>query len=181
MTKLWQPNPALLYHLSEDATISQFAPRPHPRKPEHPPIVWAIQGSLVANYLLPRDCPRICMRCDQQTSPDDQTRFFGLSNAQTIIAIEHAWLDRIRATTLYAYAFEQADFELADAAAGYWISFRHVDPIAMHPIDDLLGQLVSLGVELHVMPNLWRLHDSVAQSSLQFSMIRMRNATARSE
>ena len=117
----------------------------------------------------------------QQTSPDDQTRFFGLSNAQTIIAIEHAWLDRIRATTLYAYAFEQADFELADAAAGYWISFRHVDPIAMHPIDDLLGQLVSLGVELHVMPNLWRLHDSVAQSSLQFSMIRMRNATARSE
>ncbi len=181
MSRLWQPNPAALYHLSEDATISQFTPRPHPRQPEHQPLVWAIQGSHVGNYLLPRDCPRICLRCDQHTSAEDQVRFFGFSTAQTIIAVEHAWLARIRATSLYAYEFSQANFALSDAAAGYWISLSTVAPITMHPIDDLLGQLIGLGVELRLMPNLWHLHKAVAQSTLQFSMIRMRNAQPSSE
>ncbi|KPL90658.1 DUF6886 family protein [Herpetosiphon geysericola] len=181
MAKLWQPQSEALYHLSEDATISQFTPRPHPRQAEHPDLVWAIQGSHVVNYLLPRDCPRICIRCDQHTSPADQTRFFGLSTAPTIIAVEHIWLERIRSTKLYAYEFSQADFQQSDPAAGYWISLRTVRPGALHPIDDLLGQLVGLGVELHIMPNLWRLQQAVAQSTLQFSMIRMRNAQPSSE
>jgi hypothetical protein len=33
------------------------------------------------------------------------------------------------------------------------------------------------GVELRVLPTLWPLRDAVLESSLQFSMIRMRNAT----
>ncbi len=181
MAKLWQPQPEALYHLSEDATISQFTPRPHPRQAEHPDLVWAIQGSHVVNYLLPRDCPRICIRCDQHTSAADQARFFGLSTAATIIAVEQAWFERIRATTLYAYQFSQAYFEQSDAAAGYWISLSTVTPQALHSIEDLLGQLVGLGVELRIMPNLWRLQQAVAQSTLQFSMIRMRNAQPSSE
>lgn len=181
MTKWWQPKPEALYHLSEDATISQFTPRPHPRQAEHPNLVWAIQGSHVVNYLLPRDCPRICIRCDQHTNAAHQARFFGLSTAATIIAVEQAWLERIRSTKLYAYEFSQVNFELSDAAAGYWMSLSTVKPQALHPIDDLLGQLLGLGVELRIMPNLWRLQQAVAQSTLQFSMIRMRNAQPSSE
>jgi hypothetical protein len=47
------------------------------------------------------------------------------------------------------------------------------------PIDDLLAELISHNVELRVMPSLWKLHDAVVDSSLQFSIIRMRNAQPR--
>jgi hypothetical protein len=43
----------------------------------------------------------------------------------------------------------------------------------------VLHALRSRRVELRLMPNLWSLHDAVASSTLQFSMIRMRNAAPR--
>ena len=48
------------------------------------------------------------------------------------------------------------------------------------PWDHLPGALLARNVELRIMPELWKLHDGIAASSMQFSIIRMRNAQPRS-
>jgi hypothetical protein len=45
--------------------------------------------------------------------------------------------------------------------------------------DDPVSELLQRGVKLRIVPNLWPLRDAVVASSLQFSMIRMRNALPR--
>ena len=42
--------------------------------------------------------------------------------------------------------------------------------------DDLILELLNRGVELRIVPSLWPLRDEVVKSTLQFSLIRMRNA-----
>jgi hypothetical protein len=49
----------MLYHFSEDPTITRFDPRPHPSHPALPPAVWAIDRERAPMYFFPRDCPRI--------------------------------------------------------------------------------------------------------------------------
>jgi hypothetical protein len=50
----------------------------------------------------------------------------------------------------------------------------------MDVIDDVLGELARRRVEARFMPDLWALRDAVVSSTLQFSVIRMRNANPRS-
>jgi hypothetical protein len=57
------------------------------------------------------------------------------------------------------------------------VSRLSVKPLSVRVVDDCLSELVSRGVEVRVLPNLWDLHDAVARSTLAYSMIRMRNAT----
>jgi hypothetical protein len=52
-------------------------------------------------------------------------------------------------------------------------------PVGVEVVDDPVAELQQRGVELRVVPNLWPLRDAVVESSLQFSMIRMRNALPR--
>jgi len=54
-----------------------------------------------------------------------------------------------------------------------------VEPVRVEVFDDLVGELRKRGAELRLVPNLWPLRDAVVASSLQFSMIRMRNALPR--
>nr|WP_181909618.1 DUF6886 family protein [Paenibacillus taihuensis] len=49
-------------------------------------------------------------------------------------------------------------------------------PISVERMDDLLGSLVDAGVELRVTPGLKQLRDAVVDSTVGFSMIRMKNA-----
>ena len=51
-----------------------------------------------------------------------------------------------------------------------------VAPVRVEAIDDPIGELVRLGIELRVIPSLWPLHDAVVASTLVFSAVRMRNA-----
>jgi len=66
-----------------------------------------------------------------------------------------------------------------DAGAGYYVSREAVSPQGVTPITDLLAELTRRDVELRVTPSLWPLRDAVAASTLQFSIIRMRNAAPR--
>jgi hypothetical protein len=43
-------------------------------------------------------------------------------------------------------------------------------------VDDVVSELHRRGVDLRIVTNLWPLRDSVLESTLLFSMIRMRNA-----
>ena len=52
-------------------------------------------------------------------------------------------------------------------------------PALVEIFDDLIAELLRRGVELRFVPSLWQLRDVVVASSLEFSLIRMRNALPR--
>lgn len=171
-----------LYHISDHPNIPLFEPRPP--APNHPlgidrPVVWAIGERLLHNYLLPRDCPRVTFYARAGSDPADVARLLGHTAARHVVAIESGWLDAVRDAKLHLYEFSPDGFELVDEGAGYYISYAAVRPVAVTAIADPLGELARRGIELRVTPSLWPLHDAVAASSLQFSIIRMRNARPR--
>ena len=166
-----------LFHVSEEAGIERFDPRPAPTVDR--PVVWAVSEPRLRNYLLPRDCPRVTYFAGANTSPADVERFLGASPA--VVAIEAVWFDRVRRTRLFCYELPAESFRCVDACAGYYHSEAAVVPTRVEPIDDLLGALLSRGVELRVTPSLWPLHDAAIGSTLSFSIIRMRNAAPRPE
>jgi hypothetical protein len=63
-----------------------------------------------------------------------------------------------------------------DEGAGYYISRRAAVPLSETKIDDILGALLEHNIELRIMASLWELREAVIHSTLQFSIIRMRNA-----
>lgn len=173
--------PEVLYHISDDPAITSFEPRPAPTA-QHAlpgPVVWAIDAQHKHNYLLPRDCPRVTFYALPESTPTDVERFLGTSSATYVIAIETGWLARVRSERLYVYELPGTHFTLFDAGAGYYIASTPIVPRAIVPLDDLLSALLQHHVELRIMPSLWKLHDAIIASSLQFSIIRMRNALPR--
>jgi len=168
---------AALFHFSEDPTILRFEPRPRPTDPGAPPVVWAIDEEHAPHYYVPRDCPRVCFWARPDSSPSDVARFFGHTTARKIIAIESSWLERVRNACLYRYQLPADGFSLVDEPAGYYGSTEPVAPLSIEPMRDLLGRLVESGVELRITPSLSPLRNALVAATLDFSMIRMGNAT----
>lgn len=168
-----------LFHVSDDAAIARFEPRPSPSTDAGVigTAVWALAEPFLPNYLLPRDCPRICFRACERTTPEDRERFLGA--AQVVVAFEASWLDRVRTARLALYEMPPETFVDAHQEAGYWISRESVVPLRMTIVDDVLGTLVATGAEVRVLQDFWPLSDAVAGSSLRFSIIRKRNARPR--
>jgi hypothetical protein len=162
-----------LYHFSEDPDIRTFEPRTG-RLPEA--YVWAIDEWHAPMYYFPRDCPRACFWPGQQTSSDDRERWFGGIDAKMVIAVEAAWLDRIRSTKLYRYTLPDNGFALHDATAGHWVNRNPVNPLGVEPVGDLLTALRASDVELRITPSLRDLWSRVIASTLEFSGTRLRNA-----
>ena len=165
----------MLFHVSEEPGIGRFEPRPSPYTDE--PVVWAIDAARLRNYLLPRDCPRVTYYAGPETTVADVERFLGSSPA--VIAIESAWFERLRSGRLYCYHLPPETFACIDECAGYFVSREPVVPARVQVVDDLLAALLGRGVELRLVPDLWSLRDAVVSSTLQFSLIRMRNALPR--
>ena len=63
--------------------------------------------------------------------------------------------------------------------AGYGISRQAVTPLGVERVEDVMERLAKLGVDVPVLRDIWPLADAVAGSSLQFSIIRKRNAGSR--
>src|SRR5262249_35729880 len=97
-----------------------------------------------------------------------------------VIAVECAWLERLRSCRLFCYQMPPETFACIDEWAGYFVSRRPVVPAKVQVVDDVLAALLGCGVELRFVPNLWPLRDAVVASTLRFSLIRMRNALPRS-
>lgn len=101
-----------LFHFSEEAHITHFAPRPvaipSPRPPRmewlNGPLVWAIDEAHQGLYLLPRDCPRILMWPTPSTSAPDRRRWLGDSTARMVAHVEAGWMARSAAARLFRYA-----------------------------------------------------------------------------
>ena len=172
---------SMLYHVSEEPNIERFEPRLPQRSDVSPiePVVWAIDEEHIHNYLLPRDCPRVTFYALPSSALADIERLLMGTSARFVVTIEAYWLPVVQRTRLYCYDLPPDTFEVADVGAGYYVSREAVVPQAVTPITDALIELTRRDVELRVTPSLWPLHDAVAASTLQFSIIRMRNAAPR--
>jgi hypothetical protein len=171
------PQPRL-FHISEQPGISIFTPRPSPSHFENitGSVVFAISDQLLHNYLLPRDCPRVTFYAGTNTTDADKQKFIGNTTSNHVVAVESGWYQQIKETTLYCYEFLSDDFMLIDECAGYYVSYKPVVPIAVTVIDDIMAALLNRDIELRFMPSLIDIADATRNSSLQFSLIRMRNA-----
>lgn len=164
-----------LFHVSEEANLSVFHPRRLEGTSVSEPVVWAIDDPHLVNYLLPRDCPRVTFASGSQTSASDGARFFP-AGLRRVVAIEADWLARAMDVVLYIYDLPAQTFELFDASAGYWLSREQVQPLGVTALPSALLEIARRGAEVRVLERLWPLHEAVVSSTLEFSMIRMRNA-----
>jgi hypothetical protein len=110
------------------------------------------------------------------STPAGIDKLMGYTTARRVIVVESGWLARIRACTLFEYVIPAEAFELEDAHAGYYISRHTVIPSHKRAICDVMDELAQRNVELRLTPSLWPLRDAVADSTLEFSISRMRNA-----
>lgn len=170
--------PLRLFHISEDAGIPLFQPRPSSSffPGIRGDVVFAISEKLLHNYLLPRDCPRVTWYAKADSTLSDLDKWMGATSADFVMAVETKWYPAIVRTKLYCYEFPAAGFTLLDETAGYYISYEPVAPVSIREINDIPGELFQRNIELRFLPDLWKLADAVRKSSLSFSIIRMRNA-----
>lgn len=169
-----------IFHISEEGNIGLFRPRPSPSKFEGltDDVVFGIGEALLHNYLLPRDCPRVTYYAVASTTQQDRD-FFLHSGAQYVIAIESKWVPIIQRTLLFCYEFEKGNFSVLDECAGYYISRKEERPIDVREIPDIFDELFRRqNIEVRILANLQPIAKKVVASSLNFSLIRMRNATS---
>ncbi len=168
-----------LFHISEDAGITTFKPRPSPShfNDIKGDVVFAVSERMLHNYLLPRNCPRVSFHAAPTSSAADKDRFLGASPTGFVLAIEAGWLQAVQQTILYCYEMPPDSFLLLDKCAGYYISYETIKPLAVTTISNPLQELAKRSIELRVLPQLHSLANEVSRSSLNFSLIRMINAT----
>ncbi len=158
--------PPALWHVSEDATIERFVPLEE--------LVWAIDTRHLPLYWFPRDCPRATFWATSETSDDDVERWLDGDRTRRVHVIESVWLERMRTTRVVAYRLPESGFEPEDR---FWVTRETVEPLELVELGDLLARHADARIELRVAPALYPLWDSVVASTLDFSGIRLRNAT----
>jgi hypothetical protein len=77
--------------------------------------------------------------------------------------------------SLYAYRLPGEAFRPHEVG-GYWVADEPVEAIAQVVIDDLLGRRADARIELRVTPSIWPFWRRVADSTVEFSGSRLRNA-----
>jgi hypothetical protein len=168
-----------LWHVSEDPTITRFAPHRAKTARTDEALVWAIDTRHVPLYWFPRECPRCTFWAGSRTTDADVARFLDRRRDRRIHVIEERWLDRVREARLYLYRLPTGSFSEDPETAGYWTSRATVDPVELVAIDDLIGRHAAAEIALRTAPNLWPLWDDVVASTAQFSGMRLRNAEPR--
>lgn len=167
-----------LYHVSETPNIKIFKPR-FPTRPDldqDKGLVWAITEACLPNFLTPRDCPRVAYYATDQTSQADMEAYFSKQTSPYVVAIENAWFETMKKTTLYLYEFDPKDFVLQDEVAGYYISESPQTPIGVAVVTDLFDELFKRQVEVRLLPDLIDLSQRVKASTLNWSLCRMVHA-----
>jgi hypothetical protein len=157
-----------LWHFSEEPSLGRFVPREGK--------VWAIDERHSWLYWFPRDCPRACFWAVDSTTDSDVVRWLDGDRDRRVAVIETSWLERLRAVELYAYRMPPEPFDVV-ADDRFYIASTPVDAIERVELGDLLARHAEAGVELRIAPSLYPLWDKVVETSLDFSGIRLRNAS----
>jgi hypothetical protein len=168
----------VLHHFSEDPGITRFRPHVPATNPRHRPGVWAIGHEHAPLYWFPRDCPRVTA-WPRTAAERANFAIAWTTIAPRVHAIESAWLDRVRTTTVYRYDLPADAFAPWTDAAGHWFAECEVDPVSVIALPDLLGLHADAGIELRVTPSLWAVHDLAVSDRWDFSIVRMHNARPR--
>ena len=171
--------PFVLWHFSEDPSLSRFRPHTPATNPDAPPLVWAVDTRHAPMFWFPRDCPRGCVWPVSTTTEQDRERFFGQSAAGRIHVMETGWLRRMSTCRLYAYQMPTAAFRPHEVVGGYWVTDLPVEAIAQVIIDDLVDMHASAGIELRITPSIWPFWERIRESTVAFSGSRLRNSAPR--
>jgi hypothetical protein len=167
-----------LYHVSERSGIAVFHPRPA-KKTVWPAMtgryVWAVSEETVHNYLLPRECPRVCWTPGPRTSEAEKRAFDDAGGQVAIIAVELAWMDAIGRCILWRYELDPARFAPLDSDAGYYCSEHEERPLAVTALRDPPALLAAARVSLIARDDLEPLRAAIASSGYRFSNIKMSN------
>lgn len=156
------PRAGELLHFSEDPTIVHFAPHVAATAQQPEAYVWTVDALNAPSYWFPRQCPRVCSWGD---------------DAPRVHAVEEAWLDTLRATTLWAYRFAAGDFEPFGERPHAHVATHPVMPLGPpEEVGDLVGLHAAHGIELRVLRELEGYFARVRADGLEFSGIRMGNA-----
>ena len=164
-----------LWHYSEDASLGRFQPRAPAGNQGAQPLVWAVDTRHAPMFWFPRDCPRGCIWPVSTTTPQDREKFFGGSAATRIHVVEADWLARMQSCRLYAYRLQAGSFRPHEVG-GYWVSEEPVDAVEQVVIDDLIGRHARARIELRITPSIWPFWRRVANSTVEYSGSRLRNA-----
>jgi hypothetical protein len=160
--------------VSEDPTLDVFVPHHNELHANDEPLVYAVDTRFVWLYWFPRDCPRACWSANDGTSDEDVERWLDGDRTRRVAVIESGWLERMRTVKLYAYRMPPETFEPWDK---FFVSRQTVVPLELVELGDLLGRHADAGVELRIAPTLHPLWERVIRTTLDFSGIRLRNAT----
>jgi len=165
-----------LFHISENADITTFIPRRSKKQWNYAEYVWAIEEKKRHHYLLPRDCPRICIDVQQLPPQKDWLPNYRRS-ANGLIYVPNVWRKQIEQTTLYQYEFVLNHFELIDQIAGYYVSKQPETPIKKRVITSCMQELDSLNIALVFLDRaaMFTLREHVLDKLRNFSIIRWRN------
>lgn len=168
--------PPALWHVSEDPSITRFAPHRAATALSDEALVWAVDTRHLPLFWFPRDCPRCTFWAGPRTTDADAGRFLEGRRDLRVHVVEEGWRERLGETRLYLYRLPADTFTEDPEVAGYWVSRETVEPLELVAIDDLVGRHAAAGIVLRIAPNLWPLWDAVVTSTLEFSGIRLRNA-----
>ena len=166
--------PHALWHVSEDSSIARFEPHVSATAESSEPRVWAVDTRHLPLYWFPRECPRGIFWATPETAPADAEL---LAGASRVHIAESGWLDRIRSGKGACVPPAGGHLHAHPEVGGYWLSREAVAPAELVELGDLLGLHAESGIELRLVPNLWPSWDRVAASTLEFSGIRLRNAS----
>jgi hypothetical protein len=168
--------PHALWHVSENPSIERFAPHVSATAASSEPRVWAVDTRHLPFYWFPRQCPRGTFWATPDTTPDDAALLRGFPRVHVV---ESEWLESMRSTEVFAYRLPDAAFTRDPEVGGYWLSRESVQPIEVVALGDLIAQHEEAGIDLRDVTNLWPIWDRVAGSTLEYSGMRLHNASPR--
>src|SRR5437867_12924563 len=102
--------PHALWHVSEDPTVTRFAPHRARTAPTEEPLVWAIDTRHLPLYWFPRDCPRCTFWASDRTTDADVARFLDGERSARVHVVEDRWLERVATTELQLYRMPEPTF-----------------------------------------------------------------------
>jgi hypothetical protein len=162
--------PHALWHVSENARIKRFEPRPTGGAPS---LVWAVDTRHLPLYWFPRECPRGTFWADSRTTDGDRTAF--LVGAARVHAIQRDWVAAMDAARLTLYRMPGPTFQPHEDVGGYWVSREAVTPLEAVELTDLRRAHERAQIPLRIVNDLWALWERVIASSLEFSGMRLSN------